>query len=101
MAEFKIKKMDARYNGSGYFTHVIDYGGKYGTSLTFQQHRVWFWESFGPSCEIEAFMRLGKNNHSQPDCISGQWAWNTEFGNRKLYVRDDAMLAFFTLKFST
>ena len=101
MAEFKIKKIDARYNGSGYFTHVIDYGGKYGTSLTFQQHRVWFWESFGPSCEIEAFMRLGKNNHSQPDCISGNWAWNTEFGNRKLYVRDESTLAFFTLKFST
>lgn len=101
MAEFKIKKIDARYNGSGYFTHVIDYFGKYNESLSFQQHRAWFWESFGPSCEIEAFMRFGRLHDEPIDCISGRWAWNTEYGNRKIYVSDEATLAFFTLKFST
>ena len=100
MAEFKIKKMDARYNGHRHFSHLVDYGGKYGGSLTFQQHRAWLWNTYGPSCEIEAWIRLGKHHTEAIDCISNEWAWNTEFGNRKLYIGSDEALACFTLKFS-
>ena len=104
MAEFKIKKTDSRYNGHRHFKYIIDYGGKYGDSLTFQIHRNWWFEGFGSSCEIEAWQRHYERNAValalNDTIIAKTWAWNTEFGNRKIYVKDDDTLSFFVLKFS-
>ena len=100
MAEFKIKKMDSRYNGAKHFKYIIDYGGKYSNNLTFQIHRNWWFDGYGPSCEIEAWERLKLHNTDTEWCIVDTWAWDTEFGNRKIYVKDDDTLSFFVLKFS-
>ena len=100
MAEFKIKKTDSRYKGANHFKYIIDYGGKYSNNLTFQIHRNWWFDGYGPSCEIEAWERLKSNNTDTEWCIVDTWAWNTEFGNRKIYVKDDNTLSFFVLKFS-
>ena len=99
---FKVRKLDARFNGHDHFTHLVEYrkwAGPHlnlnnivadGTAL-FLEHRQWCWQSFGPGCELEFFR---KTDHQIV------WAWQTDAGLLRLYL-NGRQLAWFQLKWVT
>ena len=86
--KYKITKLDRRHNGWGRY--------KYSVSPTVVNHieghqllndlREWCWSTYGPGAEI---------GWSKKDA---KWAWDTEHGNRRIYVNED-ILIMFKLKF--
>ena len=94
---FRVRKLDARFSGSEFFTHMVEYQKLGLTRVTraalFLEHREWCWETFGPSCELDLI----------PETVSSQefgmpaWAWQTEHGLFRLYF-NEKQLAWFQLK---
>lgn len=92
MSNYKLTKLDRRYNGFGVYDYMIE--PNWGVVSTDRQARfigwrVWAWSNFGPGCELE----LVKYMPAKP-----KWAWTTEFNNLRLYLNDEALVVF-KLKF--
>lgn len=49
--------------------------------------RNWMWTTYGPSAEM---------GYTTKNLV---WAWDTEHGNRRIYLKSDAELTLFKLKF--
>jgi len=76
-------------NGYGFYSHKIEFPSNRITALEdLQDIRVWLWENYGPGCELSASRKKGV-----------KWAWDTENGNRRIYINDD-ILVMVKLKFS-
>lgn len=94
--------MDRRHTGHEVFSHYINYNvyvrGVYNAisenEVNFLKARVWFWEKFGPSCELR---KSGKMKNVVEE--SPLWAWQTEHNLLRIYVTDKA-LDFFMLTHS-
>ena len=94
--------MDGRHTGRDKFSHYINFNVYVRSGLTFQatgsgsnevnfiKARVWFWEKFGPSCELGMSHRITANKEPV------QWAWQSEHNNLRIYVTEKA-LDFFML----
>lgn len=91
--------MDGRHTGRELFSHYISFnvyhrgvfgGGVSYNEVNFIKTRVWFWEKFGPSCE------LGMSHHITASKEPVQWAWQSEHNNLRIYVTEKA-LDFFML----
>jgi hypothetical protein len=99
---YKITKLDGRHTGNKLFSHYINYnvyvrGGHTSISnneINFLRARVWFWEKFGPSCELGKYNQVNHITEYSPD-----WAWQTEHNLLRIYVREKA-LNFFLLTHS-
>jgi hypothetical protein len=95
----KVTKLDRRFNGHHIFKYVIEPNviGKEEKIEEFKQWREWSWLVFGPSSELR-FIRI------QPGQIKMEstrvWCWDTEFGNLRLYFKNDETLSAFMLKWS-
>ena len=86
---FKITKLDKRMNGYGMYSHKIEFlYDRYQALQDLQDIRVWMWENYGPGCELEISRKK-----------DARWAWDTENGNRRIYVNDDS-LVMIKLKFA-
>lgn len=86
--KIKIHKLDARFNGFGSFTRMIDYRLWLGRHQLFMQHRLWFWDQFGPGCEL-GFLKY--------QLLQPLWTWDTEHGHLRLYTNEKE-LGWFQLK---
>jgi DNA polymerase III delta prime subunit len=68
----------------------------------FKDMRQQFLENYGPGCELKWVALRPVDAGPNGECrIESQerWAWDTEFGNMRLYLKSDAELTFFTLKY--
>jgi len=103
MKDYEIQRVDKRFNGHGYFKYIVspvyrrgDTTWLYTTSrLQFQEWREWCRATFGPAMEREWACGLMYQNK----LVSQAWAWDTEHGNKRLYLRGDEELTVFELKF--
>ena len=97
-----IKKTDKRHTGHeqwqylviverqpqtpfGSFTHLYK-------TKDLNQLREWCWTTYGPSCELEFWLRLPE---TERNC---HWCWNTNYNNFKIYLRTDKETNWFKLK---
>lgn len=100
MNYFTISKLDRRHNGYGVFTHFINYSvytrGQYRSQSDnyslFLDHRVWFWETFGPGCELGLVDTVLHRTDQHPIDLS--WGWQTEHNRMLIYVTDTALAHF-------
>lgn len=97
---YKIKKLDSRFNGYPHFSHYISIiglkdvplGGHPARVQAFVQLREWFWTTFGPSRELKLM------GHFDPTCADLTWAWDS--GNTlRIYVQEKE-LHWFLLKWA-
>jgi hypothetical protein len=87
--KYLVTKLDRRHNGHTEFKYSIsptprDY---IESRRLLTELRIWCWTTFGPSSE------LGWSETPQ------LWAWDTEHGNKRIYLKSDAEMTFFKLKF--
>ena len=87
--KYKITKLDRRHNGHLQFKFIVtpDVIGRNEVVKEFIELRNWCWENFGPSSERE---------WANPGAT---WAWESTFGNRRIYLKGEAESTFFALKF--
>lgn len=92
---YSVVKLDRRFTGRDFFVYSLDY--RYGREKIdpFLAHRNWFWETFGPSAEFNLWEKV----HSDSPNISCRWAWETNYDQRRIYVRDEETLSPFLLTF--
>lgn len=104
MKTIEIKKLDGRYTGSRDFQYLAKpttfmrgpLTGLYQTNKvryeTFQDLRIWCWNTWGPSCEYRFWSSLPddkKNKH---------WAWDTENHKMRIYIASDKEAAWMRIK---
>ena len=90
MQKYKVTKLDRRHNGYSFYKYSIspierDY---IKSRQDLIELRNCCWETYGPGAEIGWI----QNNNT--------WAWDTEHGNKRLYVKSDTELIFLELKFN-
>lgn len=100
---YLVKKTDRRYSGHDRFKYVVTMRFDAGNiawnftqgRLIFQAWRTWCHHMFGEGMERDWACGL---MHSGLIPMA-QWAWDTEHGNRRLYLQGDEQLVMFQLKF--
>ena len=93
-AAYKIRKLDSRFNGAGCFTHMVEYTGRLpDCKVSFLQHRQWFWETFGPSSELELHHLLPQSY------VEASWSWQTSHNQIRIYLNEKEP-AWFKIKWS-
>jgi hypothetical protein len=109
---YKVKKLDSRYTGSQYFKYLIDFNAGVGNPgvvnldnprIRLQLARNWFWTSYGPSGEYEYWATCFVVYTKNPDLeipVSKDWAWDTDYGNYRIYIKDDQVLSHWVLAHS-
>ncbi len=95
-----IKKTDKRHTGYDEFGYVVDVqppslGRRTERILDFLEIRQWCWETLGASCEREHWLEL---NAKKAGTLNQRWCWHTDFGNFKIYIRTEADVNWFKLK---
>jgi hypothetical protein len=103
MKNYRVIKVDRRYNGYGYFKWIVEPVAPDNsftstfliTRDVFHYWRVWCAATWGAGMERSWCMPLAHANRI-PMPI---WAWDTEHGNKRLYLQGDAELTVFELKF--
>ena len=87
--DYKITQLDRRHTGYMFYKYSV-------SPVTLDrirgmeqlvELRNWCWTTFGPSAEI-GFTKMGS-----------AWAWDTEHGYRRIYIKSDEEMTFFRLKF--
>lgn len=92
--KIEIKKLDKRHTGQNCFKYIIK--KSYNDIEDFNAIREWCWDQWGPSCELESYLKLNGTHKS----TNGHWAWVSEYGNRRIYLVDDKDATIFALKWS-
>jgi hypothetical protein len=86
---YKITRLDRRHNGYQWYQYSVSPNTVdriVGTYLL-NDARNWMWATYGPSSEL---------NWTTKEKV---WAWDTEHGKQRIYIKSDAELALFQLKF--
>jgi len=88
---YKVKKITGQYNGHGHFKYLIQ--PKIFHSIdnrnSIAEWREWCWATWGPSRELLWAIA------STPDVV---WSWDTDHDNKRIYLKSDAELLLFQLK---
>jgi hypothetical protein len=108
MIKAKVTKTDRRHNGHNIMKYIVeaDHGGPSDFKIDrinwFKDMRTWFSENYGPGCELKWVTVRPVDAGPDGECsmeARERWAWDTEFGNMRLYLKSDAEMTFFTLKY--
>jgi hypothetical protein len=84
-----VTKLDRRHTGNHYFAYYVTPNASstiYQHIVIFHDWRLWCWETFGPSGERDAMIKIKSQ--------TAQWAWDTEFHHLRLYFKEDAFTLF-------
>lgn len=86
---YKVTKLDKRHNGKMWYKYSVSPNtvDRIRGAELLNEARNWFWATYGPSAEM---------GYTTKDLV---WAWDTEHGNRRIYIKGDAELTLFRLKF--
>ena len=97
MKTYAVTKLDRRHNGNSRFKYSISPITRdlIQSRRDFQTLREWAWATYGPSMERDWAQAI--SHVDKTDLI---WAWDTEFKNKRLYIRGDAELTLLELKFN-
>jgi hypothetical protein len=86
-----ITRMDRRHTGNRYFTHYFEF---YSTEFNFSEVRIWCWETWGPSCELEYRWRVGTS-------ANPRWCWMSDtVGRIRIYFASEKEASHFALRWA-
>ena len=96
MNTYRVTKLDKRYSGHTRFEYLVEPKSRdvYQSRQQINDWRDWCWATFGAGMERDwacAMLHINKIS----DAI---WAWDTEHGNKRLYLKSTAELVLFQLK---
>ena len=99
--KYKVTKLDRRHTCHNIMKYHIevthDIWGSENRVAQFMEYRNWCWEAFGPGVERKWIMLRPTSNGMESINL---WAWHTEYTEMRLYLKSDAELTLFTLKFT-
>lgn len=97
VTDYRVIRLDRRYNGHLKFKYAIDTAviPRLEQQRVFQALREWAWATYGPSMELGWVLEQSNYNETEPI-----WAWETDYGKKRLYLKGDAELTFWQLKFN-
>ena len=92
MKNYKVKRLTRQYNGHTHFKYIVQpaTSNLIATRQQLTEWREWCWATWGPGRELLWSIT------GAPDAV---WAWDTEHNNRRIYLKSDAELVLFELKF--
>lgn len=98
-----IKKLDKRNKGHEYFKYYIK--TTYPISPkdpNYHELRSWMWKTWGPSKELVEWLDDDNEKHRTTPkplfCQNEHWCWQNDEYYSRLYLRGDAELVVFKLK---
>jgi hypothetical protein len=99
--KIKIKKTDKRhiaYDRFGYYVEIKrdDWAERHAVHEKFFEIRLWCWETWGPSREVDQYSLEYSNTPDKND----KWSWINDQYRARLYLGDKAEAAYFTLKWA-
>lgn len=84
-------QLDRRFSGYDRFKFAIEYRSSKDIE-TYIEHRKWFWDTFGPSCELDLHYKVSNPNLD--------WCWELNQWKTRIYVKSDKEMNWFALKWS-
>lgn len=92
MKTYKVKKLTRQYSAYPDYKWLIECAvtDELQNRRDLSAWREFCWQTWGPSREL----LWAKTSNPQP-----VWAWDTEFRHRRIYLKSDAELTLFQLKF--
>jgi hypothetical protein len=89
--KYKIIKLDRRYSGHAFYQYLIEPITTDTTEgpLQFIEIRNWCWATYGTGAELKWSYK------------GSLWAWDTEYKYQRIYLKSQAELTLFTLKFAS
>jgi hypothetical protein len=92
MKPYTIKRLTRQYNGHEQFNYVVQPRVRDVVAARQQiaEWREWSWQTWGPGQELAWSITATPDAH---------WAWDTEYGHLRIYLKSDAELVMFELKF--
>jgi len=92
MKNYTVKKLTRQYNGYELFKYVVQPPTR--NEITARQclaeWREWAWSTWGSGRELLWSIT------GTPEMV---WSWDTEHGHKRLYLKSDAELVLFELRF--
>lgn len=99
--KMKIVKLDGRHRGNPEYKYKIQFSNQKGSYLRFWKHierfnevRNWFHDTYKPSCEYEYILKLKQNS----SLFNQKWCWDVQGENLKIFISDDEVLNWFSLR---
>lgn len=98
--QIQVKKTDARFVGSNRFKYYIKIKPRHDESATeeFFKLRVWCWETWGPSREVNSRVANDYIVNKYTDDSNEHWSWLNDEYRARLYLKDKNEVALFQLK---
>ena len=95
--KIKLKKTDKRHNGHDRYKFYVDIKSNNWNEnaiLEFYKLRIWCWETWGPSREVDQWDRGLKQPDQDPGDKNPHWSWINDQYRYRLYLGgiDDAAL---------
>lgn len=92
MKTYRVKQLTRQYNGHTHFKYIVQPTEKNILIARNQlaEWREWCWQTWGPGREL--LWSITATPHAV-------WSWDSEHGNRRIYLKSDAELVLFELKF--
>ena len=89
--KYKITKLDKRHSGHSFYQYMIEPFTRDTIEgpLQFIEVRNWCWATYGPSAELGWTYK------------GATWAWDTEYRRKRIYLKSQAELTLFALKFAS
>lgn len=117
--KYEIIRLDGRFTYRDLFEYCIKFSNRMAVSqgpLQFNDALKWFMETYGWSAEIRDYTKMEKWVHhtstwmksyntpaagimdKAPDHCNPHWSWTNGYEDLRIYVKSDAELNFFQLK---
>ena len=92
MKDYVVKRLTRQYNGYDSYKYVIQPVRCSETVARdlLSHWRAWCWTTWGPGRELLWSIT------TTPGAV---WAWDSDHGNKRIYLKSDAELVLFELKF--
>lgn len=97
----KLTKLDRRHTGYQLFAYYVNVEVPVGSVQILHHWRKWCWESFGPGIELRYAVDPSAEFKVLPIELPRRWAWQTEFGNKRLYFQTEAEASAFIFQWGT
>jgi hypothetical protein len=119
--KYDIVKLDGRFTYRELFAYCIKFSNRMAVDhgpLKFNDAMRWFTDTYGWSAEIRDYNKMHKWTQQTtqwmgsrlqaaqgvleqlPDHCNSYWSWTNGYDDLRIYVRSDAELNFFQLRFS-
>ncbi len=99
--KIKVKRTDKRHTAFDRYKYYVeikhdDWAERHSVREKFYELRLWCWETWGPSREVDQYSL----DYPNPTDRNTHWGWLNDQYRARLYLAGPEDAAFFTLKWS-